>query len=178
MPLTYGTLAVDLAVPVPSLRVGAERWRELSARLSQARVRQFNEIVRLLLSGGAATPFGDWPFELRHGAIATLESALLDATGTLRAQAHLPSFMELQRPGALRAYCAHLERRAPTVSAEFVELRGLVESFDGLLAVDWWLELDRLTTGDVNSVLLEARRRYRASPLASKPNSGDARHAC
>ncbi len=159
-----GRLEVQLAVALPAFNVPATLWAELSKRLSQKRVQRFNDILKTLLAMTPDRLFSDWPIEQRYGIVTALQAAFLDPTSQLRALAGLPSFAQFHRPGALQDYCARLGQREPAIRAAFLDLKTSVDTFNDLLSVDWILNTSALANGDPNSVLRQARERYRLRP--------------
>ncbi len=156
----------------------ARTWSEMANRLQDGRVGRLNELVdHLLLLAGGTSLFADWSLAARIGAVAGLESTLLDPTGVLRQAAPMPSMHQLQQFGAWEAWLDQVlgddlrGRRGPadggpvpgrspvgdpdTLAGYAYEAVNKTQSFESVATVDYPLNLQPLGGGSPSGAIVE-----------------------
>jgi hypothetical protein len=131
---------VNLLVTLPQRAVTATNWRAVGRRLQGSGFTKLTDLIRqLTVVPPAASLFADWSVSLKQNAVAQLESAFLDPTGTLGKITPVPSWHQLTAPGGLDAYRQALgtQARQARVVTAFTQLTQKVSSFPSISAVDW-----------------------------------------
>lgn len=155
---------LSVRVELPEVPVTAEHWKQLGARLEEARLVQLHAIVAELTTvPPARSLFGDWSPELRHSVVAELERAFVDPDRVLRSEGRPPTLRELRSPVAWESLRggggdAHLDARFVLALSA---LEAKTHSFDGLDRVDWVLDVSGFKDGDPEGVLKRAEEVYR-----------------
>jgi hypothetical protein len=154
-------LQATVLAQVPARTISAAEWQLLGQRLADQRVAQVHTLAAGLLQlDGAAPLVPEWTFDQRQAALQALELSFLDPRSVLRTIAPVPSMMALRAPGGLEAYVRKVSVTQPGVAEALNELEAKVTAFGSLTEVDWVLDNEQFTRGEIAGAITKNQPSY------------------